>query len=155
MGYVAAAYAPLVVVMGLAADLRLGRELDSAEDPLNIVFWADLITLALFATYVSLAVVFRKRPEVHKRLTLLASIALVGPALARFADMTPGGFAARPIFGIGGVVMLFAGLIAYDLKVRRRPHLVTSIGTLAMLMSLAVAGYMHFSGRGFAILHGN
>jgi hypothetical protein len=81
---VVATYAALVVVMGLAADLRLAAEIDSPKDPDNIVFWGNLFTLALSTTYVSLAVVFRERPEVHERSTLLASvaIAIVAPALA-------------------------------------------------------------------------
>jgi hypothetical protein len=154
-GYVVAAYAALVVVMGVVADLRLAAELDSPKDPDNIVFWGNLFTLALFATFVSLAVVFRHRPEVHKRLTLLASIVIVGPALARFSNwpIFPGGMAARPLYGIGGLLVLFASLIVYDLSVRRRPHPVSWIGTLAFLSSLAVAAYLALSGRGFAILH--
>jgi hypothetical protein len=153
-GYVAAGYAALVVILGVVADLRLATEIDSPKDPDNIVFWGNLFTLALFATYVSLAVVFRKQPEVHKRLTLLASMSIVGPALARFADWSPGGFAARPLYGIGGLLMLYGALVVHDLVVRRRPHPVSLIGALALVASLAAAAYLAFSGKGFAILHG-
>jgi hypothetical protein len=152
-GYGVAAFAGLVVVMGLAADLRLAAEIHSPKDPDNIVFWGNLFTLALFTSYVSLAVVFRKSPEVHKRLTLLASISLVGPALARFADWSPGGFPARPLYGIGGLLVLYGSLLAYDLIDRRRPHPVSLIGVLAFLAVLMAAVYLAVSGRGFALLH--
>jgi hypothetical protein len=150
---VVAAYAALVVIMGLVANLRFAAEISSPKDPDNIVFWGNLFSLALFTTYVSLAVVFRKRPEVHKRLTLLASISIVGPALARFADWSPGGIAARPFYGIGGLLVLFGSLFVYDLIVRRRPHPVSWIGALAFVVILTAAVYLAVSGKGFALLH--
>ena len=76
-----ASYAALVVVMGLVADTRVAGELVSPKDPDNIVSWGNLFSLTLFAAYVSLAVVFRKTPEAHKRLTRPADaqvIALMG-----------------------------------------------------------------------------
>ncbi len=154
-GYCVAAYAAVVVTMGLVADLRLAGEIDSPKDPDNIVVWGNLFTLVMFATSVVLAVVYRKRPEVHKRLTLLASVSIVGPALARFSTWSifPGGDAARPLYGIGGLLVLFGSLLVYDLIVRRRPHPVSWIGALALVASLAAAAYLAFSGTGFAILH--
>jgi hypothetical protein len=155
-GYLVAAYAALVVVMGLVATFRLAGELDSPKDPDNIVVWGNLFTLVLFAAFVSLALVFRKQPEVHKRLTLLASISIVGPAVARFSEwpIFPGGMAARPIYGIGGLLLLFGSLIAYDLIVRRRPHPASWLGMLAFLVILAAAVFLAVSGKGFHILHG-
>jgi len=134
--------------------LRMATEITSPRDGDNIVFWGNLFGLILYATYVSLALLFRKSPEVHKRLVLLASFAIVGPALARFADILPGGPAARPLYGIGGILALYISLIVFDVIVRRRPHLVSSIGMLAALVLLGMAGYLAFSGVGFAILHG-
>jgi hypothetical protein len=156
VGYVAAGYAALVVLMGLIADARLASEIDSAADPENIVYWGNLFTLLLFGAFVSLAVIFRKRPEAHKRLTLLASISIVGPAMARFSEwpLFPGGFEARPYYGIGGLLVLFGSLIVYDLIVRRRPHPASWIGAVAILLSLTAAVFLGVSGKGFEILHG-
>ena len=155
-GYVIAAYAALVVAMGLVADLRLGAELTSATDSDGIVFWGNLFSLVLFTIFIALALVFRRTPEAHKRLTLLASIFIVGPALARFSNwpIFPGGMAARPLYGIGGLLVLFIGLIVHDVIVRRRPHRVTVIGTVTFFAILGLAGYLAFSGAGYAILHG-
>jgi hypothetical protein len=156
VGYVVASYAALVVVMGLVADARMAGELDSPKDPDNIVFWGNLFSLILFAAYVSLAVVFRKTPEIHKRLTLLASISIVGPALARFSEwpIFPGGVAARPLYGIGGLLVLYLSLLGHDLVVRRRPHPVTLIGLTAFIGILAIAVFLAITGTGFHILHG-
>jgi hypothetical protein len=155
-GYVVAAFAGLVVVMGLAADLQLGGEISSPHDGDIIVFWGNLFTLALFATFVSLGVLFRRRADAHKRLMLLASFSIVGPALARFADwpVSPGGSGARPLYGIAGLLLLFGSLLAYDLAVRRRPHPVSVIGVFAILGSVGAAVFLGLSGRGFQILHG-
>jgi hypothetical protein len=153
-GYFAAAYAVVVVLMGVIADLRMGAEITAPRDPEGIVFWGNLFSLALFATFVSLAVVFRKRPETHKRLTLVASISIVGPAVARFADWSFGGPAARPFYGGGGLLALFGVLIVFDLIVRRRPHTVSVLGLLSTLAAGTLAAYLAFSGRGFALLHG-
>jgi hypothetical protein len=150
---VVATYAALVVVMGVAADLRLVTEITSPRDPENILFWGNLFSLGFFATCVLLAVIFRKHPEMHMRAILLASISIIGPALARFADFLPGGFAARPVYAVAGLAGLFGSLIAYDLIVRHRPHPASWIGALAFAATLVVAAYLALSGVGYSILH--
>jgi hypothetical protein len=101
-------------------------------------------------------VVNRKRPETHRRLTLLASIAIIGPALARFTEwpVFPGGFEARRFYGIGGLLLLYGGLVVYDFIVRRRPHPASWIGAVASLASLAIAVFLGISGMGYRYLHG-
>ena len=156
MGYALAGFATIVIVMGLIADARLASEIESAADPENIVVWGNLFTLVLFAVLVSLAVVFRNKPAAHKRLILLASFSIVGPALARFTEwpIFPGGFNARPAYGIGGLLVLFGSLIVYDLIVRRRPHPASWMGAVAIVAGLAVGVFLGVSGVGFRILHG-
>lgn len=154
-GYAVAAFAALVVTMGLAADLRLGGEIRSPQDGDIIVFWGNLFTLALFAAFVSLGVLLRKKPETHKRLMLLASFSIVGPALARFADwpVSPGGNPARPLYAIAGLTLLFGALVAHDVVVRRRPHPVSAIGLLAILASLGTAVFLGVSGLGWPAIY--
>jgi hypothetical protein len=156
IGYAAASYAAVVVVMGVIADARLASQIDSPAAAEIIVVWGNLFTLMLFTAFVSLAVVFRKRPEAHKRLTLLASMSIVGPAMARFPEwpIFPGGEDAHRLYGIGGLLVLFGLLIAYDLVVRRRPHPASWIGAVAILASLAAAVFLAVSGAGFELLRG-
>jgi hypothetical protein len=156
IGFAIAGYAALVVAMGLVADLRMASEIRTPQDADNIVVWGNFFSLVLFTTYVSLAVVLRKRSDAHRRLTFLASISIVGPALARFTEwpIFPGGMNARPYYGVGGLLFLYGALIVYDLIVRRRPHPVSWLGTLAMLACSTTAVYLAVSGKGFHILHG-
>lgn len=156
LDYLAAGVAALVIVLGLVANSHLAAQIQSPAEAENIIYWGNLFTLVLFAIFVSLAVVFRKRPDAHKRLTLLASISIVGPALARF-PMWPvfaGGVDSARNYGIGGLLVLFGAMIVHDLVVRRRPHPTSWLGAVAILVSLAAAVFLAVTGKGFAILHG-
>jgi hypothetical protein len=156
IGFAIAGYAALVVAMGLVADLRMASEIRTPQDADNIVVWGNFFSLVLFTSYVALAVVLRKRSDAHRRLILLASISIVGPALARFTEwpIFPGGMNARPYYGVGGLLVLYGALIVHDLIVRRRPHPVSWIGALSMLAFSAITMYLAVSGKGFHILHG-
>lgn len=156
LGYIAAGYAAVVIVLGTLANLMLISQLDSPADGENIVVWVNFFTLALFAAFVSLAVVFRKVPDAHKRLMLLASISIVGPALARFPrwPVFAGGLEAGRTYAIAGLLILFASLIAYDVVVRKKPHPASWGGMVAILMSLAGGVFLGVTGIGYHILHG-
>ncbi len=155
LGYVAAGYAALVIVFGVLAVLRMISEIDSPDDGENIVVWGNFFTLVMFAAFVCLAVVFRKKAEVHKRLTLLASISIVGPALARFPrwPIFAGGIDAGRNYGIAGLLILFALLITYDVIVRKKPHPASLVGMVMIVLSLAGAVFLGVTGIGYRILH--
>ena len=73
----------LYTLLRFPARLSAGKlSTDVTFDP-AIVLWTDYAELGVYTTFVSAAVWFRRRPDVHKRLMLLASIALVAPALSR------------------------------------------------------------------------
>lgn len=153
-GYAVAGWAVLVVAMGLIADAQMASQINSPQDFDIIVVWGNLFSLILFSAFVTLALIFRKTSESHKRLILLASISIIGPATARFSEwpIFPGGMAARPFYGIGGLLLLYGSLIAYDLIARRRPHPASWIGALATIVSLVAAVFLMISGKGFEIL---
>jgi uncharacterized membrane protein YozB (DUF420 family) len=155
-GYVAASYAAVVIVFGTLTNLRLISEIDSPADGENIVVWGNFFTLAMFAAFVSLAVVFRKRPEAHKRLMLLASMSIVGPALARLPrwPIFAGGFEAGRNYAIAGLLTMFALLLTYDVVTRKKPHPASWIGMVLILTSLAGAVFLGVTGIGYHILHG-
>jgi hypothetical protein len=155
LGYFSAGFAALVIVLGVLANLRLIGEIDSAEDGENIVIWGNFFTLAMFAVLVSLAVVYRRRSDIHKRLILLASISIVGPALARLPrwPIFAGGLEAGRNYAIGGLLLMFAALIAYDIVVRRRPHVASVGGMVAIVVGLAGSVFLGVTGIGYAWLH--
>lgn len=156
VGYVAAGYAAIVIVFGTLANLMLIAQIDSPADGENIVVWGNFFTLAMFAAFVTLAVVFRKSPAAHKRLTLLASVSIVGPALARLPrwPIFGGGLEAGRNYAIGGLLMMFAALIIYDLIVRKKPHPASLCGMVVILIGLAGAVFLGVTGIGYHILHG-
>jgi len=156
LGYFAAVYAALVIVLGVLANLMLISQLDSPADGENVVVWANFFTLVMFAVFVSLAIVFRTRPDAHKRLILLASMSIIGPALARFPrwPIFAGGLEAGRSYAIGGLLILFALLIAYDVVTRRRPHPASWIGMVAIIASIAGAVFLGVTGIGWHLING-
>jgi hypothetical protein len=154
-GYVAAGYAAVVIVLGTLANLRLISEIDSPEDGENIVVWGNFFTLLMFAAFVSLAVVLRKRPEAHKRLVLLASMSIVGPALARLPrwPIFGGGFEAGRTYAIAGLLIMFALLLTYDVVTRKKPHPASWVGMVMILASIGSAVFLGITGIGYHILH--
>jgi hypothetical protein len=156
LGYVAAGYAAVVIVFGTLANLMMISEIDSPEDGENIVVWGNFFTLVMFAAFVSFAVVFRKRPEAHKRLMLLASMSIVGPALARLPrwPIFAGGLEAGRNCAIAGLLIMFALLLTYDVVTRKKPHPASWVGMILILASLAGAVFLGITGIGYRILHG-
>ena len=156
LGYFGAGYAAIVIVLGTVANLRLIAEIDSPADGENIVVWGNFFTLVLFAAFVTLAVRFRASPQAHKRLMLLASMSIVGPALARFPrwPIFAGGLDAGRNYAIAGLLILFALLLTYDLLSRRKPHPASWIGMVLLLVSLAAAVFLGVTGIGYHLLHG-
>jgi hypothetical protein len=154
VGYIAAAYAAIFVVFGMIANAGLAARLDSPDSPFNIIIWGNYFTLLVFATFVCLAIFLRKRADAHKRLALLASVSIVGPALGRVPTwpVFGAGEAAGRDFAIGGLLVLIFSLIAYDVAVRRRPHPATWIGAFAIFASIAGAVALGLSQAGFDIL---
>ena len=156
LGYVAAGYAAIVIAFGILANLRLISEIDSPDDGENIVVWGNFFTLLMFAVFVSIAVAFRKKPAAHKRLILLASMSIVGPALARFPrwPIFAGGMDAGINYGIAGLLIMFAFLLAYDVVTLKRPHPASWVGMVLILASLGGAVFLGITGIGYHVLHG-
>ncbi|HEV2548271.1 MAG TPA: hypothetical protein VGU20_13110 [Stellaceae bacterium] len=89
--------------------------------------------LLFFATAIALAIANVHRPEVHKRLMLLASISILDAAIFRwFLTFLPGtdwpplvALAAPPAL-VASILLLVA--IVFDWRIRGRPHPVYVIG---------------------------
>jgi hypothetical protein len=74
----------------------------------------------MFGLFVAAGIVFRQRPEIHKRFMILAMLAAVGPGAHRAVMLIAGDVVRDPhIWVIAG---LLAGALAYDWRTRGRPH---------------------------------
>jgi hypothetical protein len=74
--------------------------------------------MVAFAGLFATAIALRKRSDWHKRLMLVASVAMLAPAFARMPIVSEGGPPA--FFGLTDLVIL--GFIAFDTATHRRLH---------------------------------
>ena len=111
--------------------------------------------MLVFAILVGAGFNFRRRPDVHKRLMLLATVSILAAAVARlpFAIMQAGPLA---FFGLTDVFVL--ACVFWDLITLKRVHRATALGALLIIASqprgnalrhtriLAFAGWLpHFA----------
>jgi hypothetical protein len=166
LGVAGAGLAVALVLLGtvgaLMAASRPGGFINVPVPPL--VFLAvPLSVLVLFVAFVSLAFANRRRPQSHKRLMLLATIALAEAGVARwpFAIMeTP-----LPVPGIGMTELCLdlclVPLLVWDLASRGRPHPVTLWGGAALIASqplrfvlMGTDAWLAFAGWAVRLLRG-
>jgi hypothetical protein len=76
--------------------------------------------MVAFTVLFSAAIALRKRTDYHKRLMLLASVAMLTPAFARLATRVLGAGGPPVFFGLTDLVII--GCIAYDTVKNRRLH---------------------------------
>ncbi len=87
-----------------------------------------LSTLVFWVVVISIAFANVRRPEIHKRLIIVATVAALQAAVARFFLLAVGDAAAGPppvAFSLpAGIVadLLLVAAMAYDWRTRGRPH---------------------------------
>jgi hypothetical protein len=111
------------------------------------IMWGNFGSILLFSTMVPIALWLRRRPDVHKRLLLLASFPMVGPATGRMygfpelwgitssAPLITATFHALPAVS---ALVLPLTLVAHDLLTTRRLNRATIWGVGATLATGAV-----------------
>jgi hypothetical protein len=141
LGIFGAVLAGVMVVLGFATLIAaLRRHADVGMRPESL-FAADTLQLSLFAVLVYWALLVRADGPAHKRLMLLATVSLLGPALSRwpFAFVIS---SAWVFFGILDSFLIF--LIVFDLWSRRRIRRVTIWGSLLIVaMQYAMGPLAH------------
>jgi hypothetical protein len=132
LGTGAACLALVMVLTGPAMAVGLARRGEPANDPLAFML-IIAVDLLFFAIFVGAAIHYRRRPEVHKRLMILATISILPAGVSRWP------IAVRHVAVIPAVVLLFlAATLAFDFWTRRRVHPTTVWGGLAYLVSVPV-----------------
>ena len=141
VGYAGLALAALMLILGYLtaiAAARRGFNAGAGAFADALAFMAvTLGDLLIFAVLVALAVVYRRRAEVHKRLMLLATIGALLPAAISRLPFVTGNVPA--IVGVT-IAFLAAGPI-FDLWTRRRIHPVYAWGVpiIFALMPIRIA----------------
>ena len=135
---------PLVVVWGVP---HLMAENNSTELTALIVV-ADLLLVAIFAVLVGLAIRWRRYPETHSRMLVLASLAVSGPALGRLSL----NLAGTPLPGIIALMMLPLLVVAHDRVLMKWVHPVSAWGAAAIAGSTVVSIAIANTAAGAAIV---
>ena len=132
-GVLGAGLAASMVVMGIVSALVAAHRptgfIDLPVPPL-VFLSVPLFDMPTFGVLVALAILKRGNPQTHKRLILIASVALVTAAVARWP-----GLPKNPLvfFGISDLFLL--PLVVWDLRTRGRLHPVTVWAGLWLVIS--------------------
>lgn len=92
------------------------------------IVWGDFGNMTAFGAFFGFAIFLRHRVEMHKRLMLLASISILGPAFARAYGLLGIDAISGRMFSWFGLLTLILALVIYDLTRDSRIHIVTLIG---------------------------
>jgi len=122
VGWFAAVLGASMVYLGILTTLSMARfylhQFHRTEANFLIV---PLWDITCFGTCFALAIAWRKKPEQHRRMMLLATCALTAAGWGRFPLLSTGGFYAGVDF------LLILGIVR-DLIVNRRIHAVYKFG---------------------------
>ncbi|HEY0629882.1 MAG TPA: hypothetical protein VGD23_11200 [Sphingomicrobium sp.] len=136
-GVIGLGLAIAVVVIGVVVAIHSGRVGRTPPDWTPAAFLVfPLTSVALFSGFIGAALMWRRRPDYHKRLILLGTMAILVPAGSRFARYILTG--VLPPGPIGGMILsdlFLAALAAYDIRSKGRLHPVTLWGGGLLLLS--------------------
>jgi hypothetical protein len=143
--------APLMVVVGFTTLIAAVRRNFIPPAPLRVVVVADTLSLSLFAGLALAAFLARRNGAEHKRLMLLATCIILGPAIDRwpFAFMESN----TAFYIVLNSFVVF--LVAYDLWSKRSLHRATVWGVLltaAAQLSYGPLGHSSFVDRVVVLL---
>ena len=133
LGLAAAVLAPTMLVVGAStavAAARRGYPFDG--DPLGMLVH-PLGDLVSFAVLVGAGLWQRRRPDVHKRLLLLGTVAvLMNAPLTHLHARLPAPLNANPLFFLLPMVLLLSASAVYDRVTRGRVHPVSLWGAVVL-----------------------
>ena len=132
LGMVGVVMAVLMVWIGTLAAVHavLRGVAPFGMDPRRFLL-IPLFAVGLFAVFVIAGIRARRDPQSHKRLMLLATIALLPPAIARWVIQLGLG----PPFVLAIATLFLVPMVVWDLKTRGRLHRVTLWGGLLLVIS--------------------
>ena len=118
---------PLMVVFGVFTVIDSIRR-NAVGIPGELILVGDFEELALFAGLTAWGMIARRKPASHKRLMILGTMAMIGPAINRWPFPDP--------LRIPGTIAVYMAVplivIVYDLWTTRRIHRTTAIAYALM-----------------------
>lgn len=141
LGWFGVALAVTMLVLGTWTAIAMDRFHIRLEPPSAAFLEAFLIVqlgyLYVFGVLFALAIYWRRAPEFHRRLMLMATCTLTDAAFGRFPEHWIG----FSVFGALGVAALLLLGVARDLIVDRRVHKAYLYGVPALLVCEAIFEY--------------
>jgi len=113
-----------------------------------LIVVADLLLVGVFAVLVGLAIGWRRYPETHSRMLVLASLAVSGPALGRLSL----NLAGTPLPGIIALMMLPLLVVVHDRVLMKWVHPVSAWGAAAIVGSTVLSVAIANTAAGAAIV---
>jgi uncharacterized membrane protein YozB (DUF420 family) len=134
VGPAGAVLAAIFVVVSYATAIAAARKgVTPPGGPPPLAFLAiPLATVLSFAVLAGLGILWRRERDTHRRLMLLATIAILPPAFARFRWF---GFGGPPV-AIGGPCLFVVASLLWDRRVHGRIHPAFLWGGGLLLLSL-------------------
>jgi len=113
-----------------------------------LIVVGDLLVVGTFLVLVGLAIRWRRYPETHSRMLLLASLAVSGPALGRFSISLTG----TPLPGLIALMVLPLLVVVHDGVMMKRVHPASAWGAAAIIGSLVISIAIANTAAGGAIV---
>jgi hypothetical protein len=135
LGAAGAALAAVMTVLAYLASIDAARRGATMPPLTALAFLAiPLATVVVFPVLAGLAIWFRHRPDIHKRLMVLATVELVSAAIARMTVISSSG----PLAFFGATDLFIVALALFDVVTLKRVHQATLWGGLFLIASQAV-----------------
>jgi len=133
LGVAGGVLALAMTVAAMAMTLDLARRSAAAPTEIALAFTiVPFFTVIVFPVLVGAALFYRRQPETHKRLMLIATLELVTAGVARIP-----GAGSMPLFFVLTDIGLVA-LLGYDVIARGRPHAATVWGGLFLIATQVI-----------------
>jgi hypothetical protein len=149
-GIVGVVLAMAVVGMSALTSLRFGprlaargADIDARLHFVSEIVWSNIGALACFSSFLTIAIVMRHRPQIHKRMLFLASVSTLPPALSRVFDWPIWGVGDNAVVPVFGCLVLFVcALGMHDARATRSVHPATLIGGVVLVGSFALSVFV-------------
>lgn len=123
-------FGEILTLNGVAREARLHQ-----IGKFHFLLGINSVNLFLFAVLVALGIAFRSRPDLHKRLMVLAAVTLLAPAVARIVLL----FTHKPLPQFLAFYACFLLCVIVDTRRHRRLHPVFAIGVPLVIVAFQVS----------------
>jgi len=139
----------MMATLGMVPRARAtGVSIEENVEIFSSIVWGNLFSLVAFFGFLSFAIYFRRRSDIHKQLMLLASLVIMGPVFARISLWPVFSSIGEIPFIISAILIMLGTLFIHDLTRMRRIHVATAIGGSCFVLS--VISSKLFSSTGLA-----